>query len=142
MRGKMSDIAMRRSKATACMKHSFQSGIKERICISKKTGSKAKVNTSQQPYFFGLIHRYWLNLVLEKKYSRLAGKYSRSRSTVFSWKMRWSPPENTVEYFPGDSIYTTEIKSPNFEAVPRHAEFSNRRILSGSSPRHCTLFQK
>ena len=71
VRGKMSDIAMRRPKATACMKHSFQSGIKERICISKKTGSKAKVNTSQQPYFFGLIHRYWLNLVLEKKYSRV-----------------------------------------------------------------------
>jgi hypothetical protein len=32
--------------------------------------------------------------------------------------------------FLGDSIYTTEIKSPNLEAVPRHAEF-----LIGPSPR-------
>jgi hypothetical protein len=91
---------------------------------------RPKPNTFQQPYF--ITHTSLLfEFSIEKKYSRLAGKYSRSRSTVFSRKMRWIPPENT---FPWVSILflgtpyilrksnrrilkRSEIKSPNFEAV-------------------------
>ena len=75
-----------------------------------------------------LIHRYFLNLVLKKNTRDWPEKYSRCAPPVFSRKMRWRPKENTFRgdppHFQGDSIYTTEIKSPNFEAVGNQiAEF-------------------